>query len=152
MRTLATLLIGALVLGACQTIPPVTSSAEELPELERICASLVGKQMLSPNWFRLRPYLQHSRDLDAPAVDICVRTCNGSFDLRGGYRLDYVYVNPAHLGRWNANEGIVVSVSLVRGKRRIFHCEFQTVAAVARRPNQAMQPTASPRTAALCDD
>src|SRR3954463_8086626 len=152
MRTVATSLIGALVLGACQTTPPVTSSAEELPDLERICASLVGKQMLSSNWYRLRPYLRHSRDLDAPAVEICVRTCSGSFDLRGGYRLDYVYVNPAHLGRWKANEGIVVSVSLVRGKRRIFHRELQTLAAVPPRPNQAMQPTASPGTASLFDD
>jgi hypothetical protein len=151
MRTVATSLIGALVLGGCQTMAPVTSSAKELPELERICASLIGKQMLSSNWFRLRPYLQHSRDLNAPAVDICVRTCNGSFDLRGGYRLDYVYVNPAHLGRWKEDEGIVTSVTVLRGQREIFHLELQPKQG-PQRPNQAMQPTASLRTASPSDD
>jgi hypothetical protein len=61
------------------------ASVPPLSQLKQICASLVDEQMLSKNWYRLRPYLQNSHDLDAPAEVFCGATCRGSFDLRGGY-------------------------------------------------------------------
>jgi hypothetical protein len=87
-------------------------------------ASLVGRQSLSSPWERLRPYLRDKHALDSPQV-ICSFSCNGSIELRSGYRLDYVYVNPQHLGPWKPDEAIVWSVTLARGKQTLFHREIQ---------------------------
>ena len=150
MRIRATVFIGALLLGACETTPPVTSPAEELAELKSICASLLGTQFGSSPWYRqLRPHLRDRGALDTLTF-ICVVNCSGHLELRGGYQFDFQCSNFGLTQRYEGlrpNEGIVWSVTLMRGKKQVFHRELEH-----KRPNQAMQPTTSPRTVSLSHD
>jgi hypothetical protein len=116
------------VLAAILIAPPMAwadapSASSELAQLKRVCASFVGKQALSPQWDRLRPFLRDRHALDAPEA-YCGMTCTGSVALQDGYQLEYVYANPPHLGLWKPGEAIVQSVTLRRGKKQLFHREL----------------------------
>jgi len=147
MRVRVTLLIGALLLGACETTPRVASSADELAELKRICASLLGTQFGSSPWYKeLRPHLRDRYALETITF-YCGWNCFGHLELRGGYEFDFQFPNPGPTQRYEGlrrDEEIVWSVTLMRGKKQIFHRELEF-----KRPNQAMQPTARRRTTSL---
>jgi hypothetical protein len=118
MRTL-TIVVAALV--TCGAASP----SDEVADLKRICAGLVGHQALSSPWHELRPFLSDPYALDASKEMLCGASCTDSLPLRHGFRLDYVYVNPAHIGRWRPDDAIVYSVTLYRGKKALFHSDLK---------------------------
>ena len=116
----------SFMLAAILTSGVTAAPVSELAELKRICATLLGTQASSPAWNQLRPYL---RDPHAPenTVVICSFTCNGSIKLRHGYQLDFQFPNPGP-PRYEGprrDEGIVWSVTLMRGKQQVFHRELE---------------------------
>jgi hypothetical protein len=119
MRLLAALIIAPLIVQSAEA----RSSSSQITELKRICVSLLGHQAGSQPWHQLRPYLRDSHALDASEA-YCGMTCTGSVALRGAHQLEYMYVNPQHLGWWKADEAIVYSVTLTRGKKQLFHREL----------------------------
>jgi hypothetical protein len=155
MRVPVTLLIGALLLGACETAPPVVSPAEELAELKRICASLLGTQFGSPPLYKeLKPHLRDRYALET-LTTYCGFNCFGHLELRGGYQFDFQFPNPGPTQRYEGlrrDEEIVWSVTLMHGKKQVFHRELEGVRTSLKGPNHPMQPTASPRTALLLHD
>jgi hypothetical protein len=119
MRILTTIVIAPLIAWGADA----PSANAELSQLKRVCASFVGKQALSSQWDQLRPFLRDRHALDAPEA-YCGMTCTGSVALRGGYQLEYVYVNPPHLGLWKPGEAIVQSVTLRSDEKQLFHREL----------------------------
>jgi hypothetical protein len=105
--------------SAVDTLPPA-----QVVELKWICGSLVDRQAYSAPWDQLKPYLRDRHALDAPEV-ICSFSCNGSLELRGGYHINYIYVNPQKIGHpWKAGDAIVYSVTLSHGSKQVFHREI----------------------------
>lgn len=116
----------SFLLAAILTCDVTAAAASELAELKRICATLLGTQASSPAWNQLRPYF---RDPHAPenTLVICGRICNGSIKLRHGYQLDFEFPNPGP-PRYEGprrDEGIVSSVTLMKGKKEVFHRELE---------------------------
>ncbi len=119
MRVFAAIVIAPLIAWAADA----PSASSELAQLKRVCASFIGKQAFSRQWDQLRPFLRDSHGFDAAEI-YCVVNCRGSVALRDGYQLEFVYVNPSHLGLWKPGEAIVVSVTLHRGSKQMFHREL----------------------------
>jgi hypothetical protein len=100
-------------------------SSTELKNLESICGDLLGKPFLSSQWNKLKPYLRDKKALKGAEV-VCSGSCGGSFSLRGGLSLKFLYVNaPLMSEPWRWKECIVYSVTLSENKRAIFHRETE---------------------------
>ena len=118
--------IALLSVVALRTASPSDRlSSRELRNLEAICGDLLGKPFLSSQWDKLKPYLRDKKALKGAEV-VCSGSCGGSFALRGGLRLHFIYVNvPLVSEPWRWKECLVYSVTLSDNKRDIFHRETE---------------------------
>ena len=99
-------------------------SSAELNNLESICGDLLGKPFLSPTWDKLQPYLRDKKALKGAQV-VCSGSCGGSFALRGGLSLRFIYVNPQKMGGWGPKDALIYSVTLADSGNDIFHREIE---------------------------
>jgi hypothetical protein len=85
----------------------------DVGKIRQICHDLVGRQFLSPEWDRLKPYLADSHGFER--VDVtCSGSCYGEIKLKDDLNLHFKYANfPA---KWlsGIHKAPVESLSLLR--------------------------------------
>jgi hypothetical protein len=122
-------LAGVVLVTLLAAEPTHIASADiDLTALKRTCDAVLGRQMLSPAWRRLRPYCQDRRGFDELQLYCGGGWCANSIPLRGGISLEFRCNSSRALYRaWEPDEMIVYWVSLKRGERTIYHRELRSI-------------------------
>jgi hypothetical protein len=123
------ILVGVVLLTLSAAEPTRGANANiDLIALKRTCDAVLGRQIDSSAWRRLRPYCQDPRALDELQFYCGGGWCSNTIPLRGGISLEFRCSSSRELYRaWAPDEMIVYFVSLKRGERTIYHREHRSI-------------------------